>query len=522
MGQTAGVGCSFGTLHLCASEDAQGGPLVLPLRCSGASGSRSTGKVARSYSLDLAPDSWQPGSSSFGTAVRAVHRDTGELQLLRVVPKRRCDRERMLRELEALRALDHPNLARVCDVVEDVRAIWLVMELVPGEDLLCAVVNSCQPFTEWFIARLMRQLLLGLQHLHSAGLAHKDVQPRNILVFERPLGQDLRVKLIDYGLAGKYAKVPPPIAFQCCHCLAPEQISGSISPRTVLMEPSCDLWADSIQLLRKKIRTGLWAFLPTEAWTVSDQAKSFVASLLAVQSGQRPAAAQALEHPFLRLDALDKQALQPLARGQEVVRSLKRLNGWRLLQHAVVSALATRLHAKGLAELRQHLSTLDASGKGGLTLLELRRGLVRAGVALPGRLLGALSALEGEEGGGLRGEDLVEAAAERRRGLEEAVLWAAWSTAAPEAPPLLRREEALRLLSHSAPTFSALLGTPAAGPVEPQLPLQVAFDDLLRWLQDAAYARHDGSLQAMWLRLSAARLSAADLAIRIPAAQEFA
>jgi len=543
MGQAAGVGCSFGTLHLCASEDASGS-YVLPSQCGGSASSHSYGKVTKSHNLDLAPDSWQLGTSSFGTVLHAAHRASGELRSLRVVPKRRCERERLLREIEVLRGLDHPNLARVVGTLEDARMVWIIMENAPGKDLLSAVISSYQSLSEWLIAQLLRQLLLGLQHLHLAGLAHQDVQPRNVLASERPMGQELRIKLIDYGFAGKYSRNPGPTPLQLSHCLAPEQVAGSLSPRTLVMEPSCDIWAvgaisftllsgqwpidaDNAQLLQKKLRAGEWSFSPAASWLVGDQAKALVASFLVAPPGQRPTAAQALEHPFLRLGGLEKRALQPMARSREVLQSLLCLSSRRLVQDTTVNALATSLHEKQLATLQRHLEGLDPTGRGLLTLQELRSGLVQAGVRLPGRLLGALLALEGDDARGLRAEDLMEAAAERRRGLEEAVLWAAWSIGVPDGAAALERREAVRLLEQSSSVLSMVLGAsapgaPAAGePQLPPLPEPTDFEALLRWVRGAA-ASGRGAAAGRWPLPGGARMSSMDLAIRLPPPMEMA
>lgn len=535
MGQAAGVGCSFGNIHLCASENPSG-TYVLPSRCGGASGSHSYGKFTKSHNLDLAPDSWQLGTSTFGTVLRAAHRASGELRAVRAVPKRRCEREPLLRELEVLRGLDHPNLVRVGGVVEDARMIWIVMENAPGKDLISAVISSRQTLSEWLIAQLLRQLLLGLHHLHSAGLVHQDVQPRNVLASERSSGQELRLKLIDFGLAGKYSRAPAPSPTHISHCLAPEQASGSLSPRTLIMEPSCDVWAvgaisfallsgdwpidaESAQLLQKKLRAGLWSFTPASSWTVNEQAKAFVSSLLIAQPGQRPTAAQALDHPFLRLDGLDKQALRSLVRSQEVLQSLLRISSRRLLQDTTANTLAMHLHEKQLAELRRHLEGMDPTGRGLLTLQELRRGLVQAGVRLPGRMLGTLLALRGDERRSLRVEDLAEAASERRRGVEEVLLWAAWNLGAPEGTVALRRGEAVRLLEQSGSALALVFGSSAPGadgaaepPPAPPEPLD--FDSLLRWVREASAWR--GAASGTWPLPAGVRASSIDLAIRLP------
>merc|ERR1719367_2249483 len=110
--------------------------MVLPSRCGGASASHSSGRVTRMYNINLASNSWHLGSSSFGTVLRAARRDTQEVRAARAILKRRCDRERLLHELGVLKGLDHPNLPRVHEIVEDARVIWLIMEMAQGQELM--------------------------------------------------------------------------------------------------------------------------------------------------------------------------------------------------------------------------------------------------------------------------------------------------------------------------------------------------------------------------------------------------
>jgi len=569
MGQAANVVCSFGTLHLCEAEDGQSGALVLPSRCSGATSSTAVGRINKIYNLDFTNDSLFLGHSAFSTAFRAAHRATHELRVVRAIPKRRCERERMVRELEILRGLDHPNLARVCEVFEDPRMLWLVMELAPGEDLLSAVASAGKRLSDWLVAHLARQLLLGLQHLHSAGVAHEDVQPRNILVIDGPPGQDLRLKLIDYGLATKYAKGTPVLQLQCCYCLAPEQVHGSISPRTSCMEPSCDLWAvgaitflllsgfwpleaDNPQLLRKKIRTGLWSFLPNAAWEpVGEHPKEFVSSLLTVHTSQRPSAAQALQHAFLQPpDALNKPSLQPLgtmskfapqpmSRFQEVKKSVQKISAQWFIHYTLVKELATKFHAVQLEELRQHFFSLDPMTRGYLTFDDLRHGLVQAGVVLPGRLLNAVVCLDGGKTMNIKIEDLIEAAAERRRGLEEVLLWGAWSIRAPEAHAFLTKDDVGKVLEQGSSAFSHILGIslnkaswslPAGNsgaafsrdsPIgEQSLSEQASFDQLLTWLRNPANANARRgiapSFNGHWIHAQSYGATPQELQVRMP------
>ncbi len=118
-------------------------------------------------------------------------------------------RERFLREAQAAAAVNHPNLAAIHDVGEaDVadgrllgdtaegprRVAYLVLELVPGEDLRTRIARG--PFPEEELCSVGRQIADGLAAAHRAGLVHRDLKPGNVRL--TPEG---RVKILDFGLA---------------------------------------------------------------------------------------------------------------------------------------------------------------------------------------------------------------------------------------------------------------------------------------------------------------------------------
>ncbi|HYC80344.1 MAG TPA: serine/threonine-protein kinase, partial [Solirubrobacterales bacterium] len=99
---------------------------------------------------------------------------------------------RFRREATVAAALSHPNLVRVFDYAEAGERPYLVMELVPGEDL-GALISRGEAVDR---GRLARQLLAALAHIHGAGIVHRDVKPQNVLI-----EADGNAKLIDFGIA---------------------------------------------------------------------------------------------------------------------------------------------------------------------------------------------------------------------------------------------------------------------------------------------------------------------------------
>ena len=139
---------------------------------------------------------------------------------------------RFTREARAVARLNHPNIVTVYDFGEENGVAYLVMELIPGEEL-GDYFGEGQPFQLEFTTadavRMSCELLDALAYAHQNGVVHRDVKPANVM-----LGADLKIKLTDFGVArltglgceesdqlatdGEMAGTPS--------CMSPEQIGG--------------------------------------------------------------------------------------------------------------------------------------------------------------------------------------------------------------------------------------------------------------------------------------------------------
>ncbi len=105
------------------------------------------------------------------------------------------DVNRALREARSSAALNHPNVVRIYDAIEDGDHNWLVMEYVQARTLAEILVEE-GPLDPLRVARIAAQAADGLAAAHARGTMHRDVKPGNILV-----GADDHVKIMDFGIS---------------------------------------------------------------------------------------------------------------------------------------------------------------------------------------------------------------------------------------------------------------------------------------------------------------------------------
>lgn len=99
-------------------------------------------------------------------------------------------------ELRLLQRIRHDNIISLREIFYDDSKIYIFLEFCTFvlHELLASSPNNrmCMPLCR----NVFRQLLTGIQYLHSIGIIHRDVKPQNILINNEGI-----VKLIDFGVS---------------------------------------------------------------------------------------------------------------------------------------------------------------------------------------------------------------------------------------------------------------------------------------------------------------------------------
>ncbi|KAM9332938.1 hormonally up-regulated neu tumor-associated kinase homolog A [Pholidichthys leucotaenia] len=140
------------------------------------------------------------GEGSFAKVREGLHTLTGEKVAVKVIDKRKAKKDSYItknlrREGHIQQMIRHPNITQLLDILETENSYYLVMELCPGGNLMNRIYDK-KRLDEKETQKYIRQLVLAVEHLHRAGVVHRDLKIENLLLDEQN-----NIKLIDFGLS---------------------------------------------------------------------------------------------------------------------------------------------------------------------------------------------------------------------------------------------------------------------------------------------------------------------------------
>merc|ERR1719150_1199 len=193
-----------------------------------------------------------------------------------------------MNEFEMMNVLHHPRLIRLIEVYDAKDQMTLITEIE--------------------IARIVNQILEGIEYMHSKSIGHLGLTPCDIL-FTRPGGDE--IKICDFSLAKRIVGVVK-LEYGQPEYVAPEIVNGEGATF------ASDMW--SIGIITYLMLSGVSPFrgqndretlqriqmgdidFDFELWqNISREAKHFVANLLVYKPEERMSVRQARAHPWLQI-----------------------------------------------------------------------------------------------------------------------------------------------------------------------------------------------------------------------------
>jgi calcium-dependent protein kinase len=305
------------------------------------------------------------------------------------------EEEEILKEINILKMLDHPNIIKVYEYFNTKRKLFIVSELCTGGELFDRI-TEVKYFTETVAAHIMKQIFSATAFCHANNIIHRDLKPENILIenLEERKKDFFNIKIIDFGTGevNKHKMLSEKTG--TAYYIAPEVINNCYNEK-------CDLWscgvilyillcgcppfsADTDDEIFKKIKIGKY-HLKGSVWKeISKEAIDLVSELLTKDIDKRLSAQQALNHPWFRnmFSDSNKNLLEfqkknfPLTHLQGIIHNIKTFRAEKKLQQAALAFMVHNLaKVEDVKELKNVFLAFDLDGDGRLTKDELIKGM---------------------------------------------------------------------------------------------------------------------------------------------------
>ncbi|GLU04623.1 hypothetical protein SLE2022_217610 [Rubroshorea leprosula] len=425
-----------------------------------ASSFTETGPVLRKAYVDvrtLYTIEKELGKGQFGITYLCTEKATGTKYACKSIPRRKLltqkDKEDVRREISVLQYLTgQPNIVEFKGAYEDKEALHLVMELCSGGELFDRIISKGS-YSEREAATIFRQVMNVVHVCHFMGVIHRDLKPENFLMVSKDEKSPL--KATDFGLSifieeGRVYKE----IVGSSYYVAPEVLNRNYGKEMdvwsagiilyILLSGTPPFWAETERDVFEAVLKGKLDLVSPPWPSITEGAKDLIRKMLIKEPKKRITAAQALEHPWLKVDG--EASDRPI--DSAVLNRMKQFRAMNKMKKLALKVIAENLSEDEIVGLKEMFNNMDTDRSGTITFEELKTGLARLGSRLSdAEAKQLMDAADVDKNGTIDYIEFITATMHRHRLEKEENLYAAFQYFDTDGSGFISREELRQALN---------------------------------------------------------------------------
>ena len=351
------------------------------------------GDITRSYEIIK-----KIGEGAYGKIYKVRNKQSGDIRAMKQIQKNKIkDLTKFQTEIKILSMVDHPNIVRLFEVIEDDNYYNLLQELCTGGELLKKTETT--HLKEKEVARIFNQIMSVVAYCHDKGIVHRDLKLENILfVSEEP---DSPIKVIDFGFSVLNENItnstdkekdpdPKKSGFKrmkskvgTLYYISPEIIKGNYDEK-------CDIWACGVILFIMlggyppfngpsdkdvyNLITQIKYDVSQPIWkNISKFAKDLIKNMLK-PAKNRYTAKQVLSSKWFEVKL--KESIKENSSYILDYRRLHKFKEYNQFKQIIITFIASRLNSSESKEITNIFYNIDEEKKGFITFEDFRKYII--------------------------------------------------------------------------------------------------------------------------------------------------